>query len=189
MKDVYQQTKQELFDRYGGPEGLSENRAKEMLQKYGENALEEKGRKSVLRIFLGQFADLLVIILMIAAVVSMLSGNVESTVVIFVVIVMNAVLGTVQYLKAEKSLDSLKALSSPHAKVLRDGKKMKIFSTTIYLWLISLTASKELSILLLKLYNDGAIGISSLFLDIASAIKTDNQLLIRSVRFMQVESP
>ena len=48
MKDVYQQTKQELFDRYGGPEGLSENRAKEMLQKYGENALEEKGRKSVL---------------------------------------------------------------------------------------------------------------------------------------------
>ena len=62
-------------------------------------------------------------------------------------------------------------------------------STTIYLWLISLTASKELSILLLKLYNDGAIGISNTFLDSASVIKTDNQLLIRSVRFMQVESP
>ena len=61
--------------------------------------------------------------------------------------------------------------------------------TTIYLWLISLTASKELSILLLKLYNDGAIGISNTFLDSASVIKTDNQLLIRSVRFMQVESP
>ena len=67
--------------------------------------------------------------------------------------------------------------------------QVHILSTTIYLWLISLTASKELSILLLKLYNDGAIGISSLFLDLASAIKTDNQLLIRSVRFMQVESP
>ena len=64
-----------------------------------------------------------------------------------------------------------------------------ILSTTIYLWLISLTASKELSILLLKLYNDGAIGISNTFLDSASVIKTDNQLLIRSVRFMQVESP
>ena len=64
-----------------------------------------------------------------------------------------------------------------------------LLSTTIYLWLISLTASKELSILLLKLYNDGAIGISSLFLDIASAIQTDNQLLICSVRFMQVELP
>ena len=63
-----------------------------------------------------------------------------------------------------------------------------ILSTTIYLWLISLTASKELSILLLKLYNDGAIGISNTFLDSASVIKTDNQLLIRSVRFMQVES-
>ena len=61
--------------------------------------------------------------------------------------------------------------------------------TTIYLWLISLTSSKELSILLLKLYNDGAIGISNTFLDSASVIKTDNQLLIRSVRFMQVESP
>lgn len=84
-----------------------------------------------MRIFAEQFQDLLVIILMIAAVVSMLSGNVESTVVIFVVIVMNAVLGTVQYLKAEKSLDSLKALLSPHAKVLRDGKKMKIFSKEI----------------------------------------------------------
>ena len=61
-------------------------------------------------------------------------------------------------------------------------------STTIYLWLIILTASKELSILLLKLYNDGAIGISSPFLDFASVNQTDNQLLIRSVRFMQVES-
>ena len=70
-----------------------------------------------------------------------------------------------------------------------DMRNSTLSSTTIYLWLISLTASKELSILLLKLYNDGAIGISSLFLDIASAIKTDNQLLIRSVRFMQVESP
>ena len=62
-------------------------------------------------------------------------------------------------------------------------------STTIYLWLISLTASKDLSISLLKLYNDGAIGISDSFLDFASVIKTDNQFLIRSVRFMQVESP
>ena len=77
----------------------------------------------------------------------------------------------------------------PDGKVRKGYSKDYIHSTTIYLWLISLTASKELSILLLKLYNDGAIGISSLFLDLASAIKTDNQLLIRSVRFMQVESP
>ena len=74
-------------------------------------------------------------------------------------------------------------------KVERVDYRNDILSTTIYLWLISLTASKELSILLLKLYNDGAIGISNTFLDSASVIKTDNQLLIRSVRFMQVESP
>ena len=70
-----------------------------------------------------------------------------------------------------------------------DMHNSTLSSTTIYLWLISLTASKELSILLLKLYNDGAIGISNTFLDSASVIKTDNQLLIRSVRFMQVELP
>ena len=69
----------------------------------------------------------------------------------------------------------------------KEHLRILIFSTTIYLWLISLTASKELSILLLKLYNDGAIGISDPFLDFASVIKTDNQLLIRSVRFMQVD--
>ena len=77
----------------------------------------------------------------------------------------------------------------PDGKVRKGYSKDYIHSTTIYLWLISLTASKELSILLLKLYNDGAIGISDPFLDFASVIKTDNQLLIRSVRFMQVESP
>ena len=77
----------------------------------------------------------------------------------------------------------------PDGKVRKGYSKDYIHSTTIYLWLISLTASKELSILLLKLYNDGAIGISFLFLDFASVNKTDNQLLIRSVRFMQVESP
>ena len=77
----------------------------------------------------------------------------------------------------------------PDGKVRKGYSKDYIHSTTIYLWLISLTASKELSILLLKLYNDGAIGISDPFLDSASVIKTDNQLLIRSVRFMQVESP
>ena len=113
MKEVYQQTKQELYDRYGSPDGHSENSAKEMLLKYGENALEEKGRKSVFRVFLEQFADLLVIILIVAAIISMLSGNVESTIVIFAVIILNAMLGTFQYVKARKSLDSLKELSAP----------------------------------------------------------------------------
>ena len=110
MKEVYQKTKQELFETYGSAAGHTEEEAKNLLQKYGENALEEKGKKSVLRVFLEQFADLLVIILIVAAIISMFSGNMESTIVIFAVIILNALLGTVQYVKAEKSLDSLSAL-------------------------------------------------------------------------------
>lgn len=131
MKEVYQQTKQELFEMYGSPMGLTEEKATELRQKYGENALEEKRKKSVVRIFLEQFADLLVIILVVAAIISMFSGNVESTIVIFIVIVLNAVLGTIQYVKAEKSLDSLKELSAPKTKVLRDGIKKEVPSKEI----------------------------------------------------------
>lgn len=131
MKEVYQQTKQELYETYGSADGHSKDKASELLLKYGENVLEEKGKKSVFRIFLEQFADLLVIILIAAAVISMVSGNVESTLVIFAVIILNAVLGTVQYVKAEKSLDSLKELSAPKAKVLREGIKTEIASKEI----------------------------------------------------------
>ena len=131
MREVYQQTKQELFEQYGSATGHTEENAKELLKKYGENALEEKGKKSVFRVFMEQFADFLVIILIVAAIISMLSGNVESTIVIFAVIILNAVLGTVQYEKAEKSLDSLKELSAPKAKVLRDGVRKEVASKEI----------------------------------------------------------
>ncbi len=131
MKEVYQQTKQQLFELYGNAGGQTEENAKRLLEKYGENALEEKGKKSAYKVFLEQFADLLVIILIAAAVISMLSGNVESTIVIFAVIILNAILGTVQYVKAEKSLDSLKELSAPKAKVLRDGSKKEVASKEI----------------------------------------------------------
>ena len=131
MKEVYQQTKQELFEMFGNAAGHTGENAKDLLKKYGENALEEKGRKSVFRVFLEQFADLLVIILIAAAVISMLSGNVESAIVIFAVIILNAILGTVQYVKAEQSLDSLKKLSAPKAKVLRDGIKKEVASKDV----------------------------------------------------------
>ncbi len=126
MKEIYQMTKKELLEIYPEEDGLTGEKAKEILKEKGENTLKEAKKKSVLSVFLGQFADLLVLILIGAAIISMISGNVESTIVIITVIVLNAVLGTVQYVKAEKSLDSLKALSSPHAKVIRDGVKCEI---------------------------------------------------------------
>ena len=109
MREIYQMTKEELLLQFPDVEGLTEEKAAQILAEKGENVLEETAKKSVLSVFLGQFADLLVIILIAAAIISMVSGNVESTVVIFAVIILNAVLGTVQYVKAEKSLDSLKA--------------------------------------------------------------------------------
>lgn len=132
MKEVYQMNLDELFEqRKATKEGLSSRRAQELLEEVGENVLKEGKRKGIFQIFLEQFADLMVIILIIAAVISMVSGNLESTLVIFVVLILNALLGTVQYLKAEKSLASLKALSSPHAKVIRDGRKIEIDSKQV----------------------------------------------------------
>jgi Ca2+-transporting ATPase len=96
------------------------------LAEHGPNQLQEGNKKSALRLFLEQFADFLVIILIAAAAVSAVLGDVESMVVILAVITMNAILGTVQTRKAEASLESLKALSAPAAKVLRDGVVQQI---------------------------------------------------------------
>ena len=132
MKNVYQMSEENLLKQFESSlDGLTTIEVKQRFEKYGENALKEGKKKTGLQIFAEQFKDLLVVILIAAAVISMISGNVESTIVIFVVLILNAVLGTVQYLKAEKSLDSLKALSSPHAKVLRDGIKTEVLSKEI----------------------------------------------------------
>ena len=111
--------------------GLSGAEAAARLTKYGPNALAEGSKKSVVQVFFEQFKDLLVVILIAAAVISMLSGNAESTIVIFAVLILNAVLGTVQHIKAEKSLQSLKAMSSPSARVIRGGARMVVPSAEI----------------------------------------------------------
>jgi len=132
MKDYYLLSKDRVLETFGvTTRGHSADRAKQILEKAGPNVLQEGKRKSTLQVFLSQFADLLVVILIIAAVISMLSGNTESTIVILAVITMNAILGTVQHKKAEKSLDSLKSLSSPNAKVIRDGHKIEIPSRDV----------------------------------------------------------
>lgn len=127
MKEWYQISAEDVMENMDTTiNGLAEEEAAGRLKTYGENVLAEGKKKTLLQVFLGQFADLLVAILIVAAVISAFSGNMESTIVILVVIVLNAVLGTVQYKKAEKSLESLKSLSSPNAKVLRLGTKVEI---------------------------------------------------------------
>lgn len=106
--------------------GLTAEEAKKRLEQYGYNKLQEGKRKGVLQVFAEQFADLLVIILIIAAIISALTGGVEGTIVILAVLILNAILGTVQHFKAQKSLDSLKAMAAPNARVIRDGQKMEV---------------------------------------------------------------
>lgn len=105
---------------------LTSEQARQNQEKYGFNELVEGKKKSVFQIFLEQYKDFLVIILIVAAIVSGFLGDMESTIVILVVITMNAILGTVQTIKAEQSLDSLKQMSAPEAKVIRDGTLIQI---------------------------------------------------------------
>lgn len=106
--------------------GLSDTAAKQKLAQVGPNALVEGKKKSIFQVFLEQFKDLMVIILIIAAIISAFTGSLESTLVIIAVLILNAILGTVQHVKAEKSLESLKSLSAPTAKVMRNGQKVEI---------------------------------------------------------------
>ena len=122
-KQIWERTRMELFHGLAcGEGGLSSGEAASRLERFGPNELVDGTKKGALRIFLEQFADFLVIILLLAAGISAFLGDVESTVVILAVITMNAILGTIQTLRAASSLDSLKQMSAPNAKVLRDGK-------------------------------------------------------------------
>lgn len=132
MKTYFDMTCHDALEsQQSSMDGLTSQQAEERLQQYGKNQLAEGKKKGVLAVFFSQFKDLLVLILLVAGVISAFSGNLESTIVIVAVLILNAVLGTVQYFKAEKSLESLKAMSSPTAKVLRDGKRMEVSSLDI----------------------------------------------------------
>ena len=119
MKEFYKMTEREaMLQINGSTEPLTDQQVSRNREKYGDNELVEGKRKSTLRIFLEQFKDFLVIILIFAAIISGFLGDVESALVILIVITVNAVLGTVQTLKAEQSLDSLKKMSAPEAKAV-----------------------------------------------------------------------
>lgn len=132
QKNIWNISTEELMMQHQvTKEGLTSQQVDKIRQEKGENILQEGKKKSIFQVFISQFADLLVVILIVAAVISMFSGNVESTIVILLVLVMNAVLGTVQHVKAQRSLESLKQLSSPCAKVIRDGVKQEVPSREI----------------------------------------------------------
>lgn len=132
MNEYYRQTIEEVMQTLDvKAEGLSSESINERRQQYGFNELAEAKQKSTLQVFLEQFKDFLVIILIAAAVTSAILGKLESSIVIMIVISINAILGTVQHVKAEKSLNSLKALSSPTAKVKRIGQKTEIPSREV----------------------------------------------------------
>lgn len=132
QKNIWNISTEELMMQHQvTKEGLTSQQVDRIRQEKGENILQEGKKKSIFQVFISQFADLLVVILIVAAVISMFSGNVESTIVILLVLVMNAVLGTIQHVKAQRSLESLKQLSSPCAKVIRDGVKQEVPSREI----------------------------------------------------------
>ena len=123
MKDYYLEKKSQIEkDLDSGSQGLTADEASSRYQQYGPNALEETKKQTTFQVFISQFKDLMVIILIVAALISACMGDVESTLVILVVLILNAVLGTIQHIKAEKSLASLQSLSSPTAKVFLDGQ-------------------------------------------------------------------
>lgn len=132
MQEYYQMTGQQTMQAVNGTTlPLTEEQIRTNQEKFGPNKLAEEKKQSVLRIFFQQFKDFLVLILIAAAVISGLLGDLESAAVILVVITINAILGTVQTVKAEQSLSSLKAMSAPDAKVLRGGKMIKIPSEQV----------------------------------------------------------
>lgn len=113
--------------------GLSSDQVSERRQKYGENALAAKPGKTLLQRFIAQFADILIIILLLSAAVSfaiaLMDPNGEGffePILILVIVIINACVGVYQESKAEKALDALKKMASPHARVIRDGEEQMV---------------------------------------------------------------
>lgn len=127
MKEMYQLTATEVMNHFdSSAQGLTSTQAEERRHTSGWNELTSAKSKPLWKLFLEQFQDFLVIILMIAAVISGLLGDTESAAAILIVITLNAILGTIQTRQAERSLNSLKNLSAPKASVLRNGTVVQL---------------------------------------------------------------
>ena len=128
----FTKSKKQLFEEFETTStGLTDEEVKKRRKKYGENKFIEKEKDGLIKIFFNQFKDSLVIILLIAAIISFFSGNKDSTIVIVLVLVLNSILGAWQTVKAQKSLDSLKKMSSPKCKVIRDHEQLEVDSSEL----------------------------------------------------------
>ncbi|MGV1065316.1 calcium-transporting P-type ATPase, PMR1-type [Clostridium perfringens] len=129
----YKKSKNEILKELDVDEknGLSSNEALRRLEKYGKNKLVTKKKKTLFKQFLSQLKDVMIYILIIAAIISAFLGEISDALIILLVIVINAVIGVVQESKAEKALDALKELSTPKALVKRDGSLKEILSEDI----------------------------------------------------------
>lgn len=131
MKEYQKSIQEVLSDFDASRNGLTSFQVDDRQKQYGLNEMDQQEKESPLQIFLSQFKDLLVIVLIVAGFISMATGEIVSSIVIFIVITINAILGTVQTLKARKSLESLSKLSMPHVKVIRDGQLHQIVSNEL----------------------------------------------------------
>ena len=129
----YKKSKNEILQELNVDEknGLSSTEALRRLEKYGKNKLETKKKKTLFKQFLSQLKDVMIYILIIAAIISAFLGEISDALIILLVIIINAVIGVIQESKAEKALDALKELSTPKALVKRDGSLKEILSEDI----------------------------------------------------------
>ena len=116
-----EQTEEELKTKVDA--GLTAEEVEKRKEEYGANEIVSKNKKPIWKMIIEQFKDFMIIVLIIAAIISaVVSGEVTDSIIILMIVILNAIIGVVQEVKAQKSLDSLKQLSAPHSKVLRNGK-------------------------------------------------------------------
>ncbi len=125
--DWHKKTVEQVFEELGSSSaGLSEEEASRRLEQYGPNALQEKKKHSALSMFLGQFTDFMILILLAAAVISGAIGEILDAVIILAIVFLNAVMGFVQEYRAQKAMEALKKMAAPNAIVIREGEPKSI---------------------------------------------------------------
>ena len=122
-----------LSDLRADQKGLSREEAERRLKEFGYNELKEKKRVTPLQIFLRQFKDIFVIMLLVATAISFLIGETVDAITIAVIVILNSVVGFVQEYRSEKAMEAMKKLTAPKARVMRDGSETMIAAREIVL--------------------------------------------------------